>query len=447
MKALTATLVRGGAKVIVVSIPAVMEPTVTLALADVSPILSKFVRIPTPILIVGRPGRGPLCNVHSCIGVDCLNGICIGPRCSHRSDHYGGGCVGNGCPAGGGGDGGDESCTTKKTASTCITTTTSSIFKPATTWTTWSFSECQTNIGCSVTDYSSSTTVTGTIAFPTLLPVMTDYLDHTHLGLPMNMTRLSAINPGDPPFPVTTVLPPDTTDPPPTAPDPTFVSCKHYNQLPGAGITQPYCECSSSKFPELVATQVTPHESCAYTVMPTITLGGDINQLPKSTDTAACSVCSTWSGNNVGCDPLPNCTPKPPTDLCLVLWGTAYIGGSSDNYGIYKAGEACSKDKSISIGSLSTPSACSLGNGDGESFVLCGKKAKLVHAGPVLKNVETGISCALSLQIDGLSYPGELPEGDKKDSKPCGQPSCTTGGIAFGVGFVSVVFKNVPICK
>ncbi len=109
-----------------------------------------------------------------------------------------------------------------KTASTCITTTTSTIFKPATTWTTWSFSECRTTIGCSVTDSSSSTTKTGTIGYPTPGPVLTDYAEIVPLDIPINTARLNSIDG------ITTVPSPTTTttaDTPPPTPTPSGSLC------------------------------------------------------------------------------------------------------------------------------------------------------------------------------------------------------------------------------
>jgi hypothetical protein len=222
--------------------------------------------------------------------------------------------VGNGCPVGD--PDSPEDCSETKTASTCITTTTSSILPSATAWTTWSFSECVTNIGCSVTDSSSSTTKTGTEALPTIAPVHTDFYGLAPVGIPIDTAKYYSMGGA----PVTSATTQQTT-PAPTqqtttaAPPPSteFITCSHHNQDPGQGITKAFCVCSGSTFPEVLATQVTPYNSCGYTVMPTITLGG--NTLPASTNTADCSVCTVVGGNNNVCTSLANCTPQPTTTV------------------------------------------------------------------------------------------------------------------------------------
>lgn len=367
-------------------------------------------------------------------------------------------CEGSGCPAGGGGDPNDpdESCSTTKTASTCITTTTSTIFQPATTWTTWSFSECYTTVGCSVTDASSTTTKTGTVAFPTLDAILTDFYGLAPVGVPINTAKYSHMDGSPassmPSHPTTTAPLPSSTLPPPPSTD--FVSCSHQNMDPGLGFTKAFCLCSGSTFPENVATQVTPYNSCGYTVMPTVTLGG--NTLPATTNTAQCQVCSVVGGNNNVCTSLDNCTPEPteapppppaPTpsgSLCLVLWADSFIEGSdSFEYGAFKPGDACSNDNSVIIGGIKTQGVCDLGtSADDNNFKVCGKMAKFVNEGPIINDLEDGSTCALQLQIDGVNYPGVKPDFL---TKPCGDITCAVG-VAYGSSLARLQFQNVPIC-
>lgn len=306
-KALTATSTLVGAKVTAASARAALVATAKAVMIAVAGAVAveagkRAVDVTQPSrskyslqCLQFETGRGPRCRRHSCTGVDCVDGICIGPQCFNSNDHNGGGCEGNGCPNGGegesgGGDNPDESCSEKKTASTCITTTSSTTVRPAGTWTTWSFSDCQTNTGCSVTDSSSSTTIEGTYGMPGVFPVATEYFE-----LSPNKTELP-----------TTVLqwePPGPTD---------FINCSHQDEDPGQGITKAYCVCDGSTFAESVATNVTPYNSCGYTTKPTKTSDG--NTLPATTNTFECKVCSVVGHNNNVCTSLPNCVPQTTQD-------------------------------------------------------------------------------------------------------------------------------------
>lgn len=265
------------------------------------------------------------------------------------------------------------------------------------------------------------------------------------LNVAIDTSRYSAINGAGGPI---TGAP---TDPAP--PSTSFISCKHQNQDPGLGITQAYCVCSGSTFSETVATQVTPHNSCGYTTMPSVTLGGG-NTLPATTNTAECKVCSVVGNNNNVCTSLANCTPQttvnppppaptPSGSLCLVQWASAFPDGSNSfSYGVFKPGDACSNANSVEIGNPFAGHVCGLGSDDDQNpFKVCGKNARFVNEGPVFENIEDGDSCGLQLQIDGVNYAGSLVDAT---AEPC-SVTCAVG-VAFGNSLGRIIFKDVPIC-
>lgn len=258
-----------------------------------------------------------------CVGICGCIGICP----------HGGNCVGTSCPKGGADpedDGGDDRCTSKKTASTCTTTKTSSIFLPATTWTTWSYSDCKTRTGCSVTDSSTTTTKTETYALPTPNTLLFDDFDETHPTVAIDASRLASIlgygagatmtsmsrsasidpshgssngitsNPTQSVSPGVTSAPSQNTN---------FISCSHRNQNPGEGIYTPYCVCDGSTFSEKLNTAVTPYNSCAYTEKPTSTAAIQTG-FAAATDKDKCEVCRRVGPNQQDCTSLSNCTPK-----------------------------------------------------------------------------------------------------------------------------------------
>jgi hypothetical protein len=259
---------------------------------------------------------------------------CIGPFCPR-----GGKCVGSSCPKGGadpgddeggadpgdheggaspGDDEGDDSCTSKKTASTCTTTKTSSVFPPATTWTTWSYSDCKTRTGCSVTDSSTTTTRTGTYALPT--PNMLDFddFDNPFTTVAINAERLASVLGNGAGATMSSMSRPGITSKPTqsatSAPsqNTNFISCSHRNQNPGQGIYTAYCVCDGSTFAENLNTAVTPHVSCAYTEKPTSTAAVHTG-FAATTNMDKCQVCTRVSPNQQDCTSLSNCTPKPTT--------------------------------------------------------------------------------------------------------------------------------------
>lgn len=209
-----------------------------------------------------------------------------------------------------------ETCCETKTATTCTTTTTSTLIKPATTWTSWSFSNCRINIGCSVTDSSSSTTRTGTVAIPTPPPVIIDYAYFVTSEIAINMTRYASIN-GD----ATSVTghPPALTI--------ASVPCAYQDQDPGQSTWKPYDAHSAIILAEEVSMQEISYNTYGYTTIPTVTSGETI--LPASIETAEYLVCSMGGRNNArpsleSC--IPQATVQPPPSLpSLCTTGHAHL--------------------------------------------------------------------------------------------------------------------------
>ena len=389
------------------------------------------------------------------MGPDCIDGLCIGPQCFSSTEFFGGVCTGVGCPPGSGGPD-DESCTSKKTATTCTTTTTSTTVSPATTWTTWSHSRCRTNVGCRVTDSSTSKTETAGVSFPTIYAPFTDYLGQAPLGVPANTHKLDPVNgvpasvtgsptSGSPvtdgPDSVTTIVGPPNTK---------FVDCTHRNQNPGSGVTKAYCVCSGSTFAEEVATFVTPANSCAYTLMPSRTID-PIGDMLVTTNTAECSVCTVVGHNNNLCTSLSNCTPAPTTStatatptpsgrVCAGLWGSAFAGDLNPDwsYGLFKESSPCDAKTSTQYLSAEQIGLCGLA-GKNTDISVCGKIVRLVIGGDV-SEVEKGSKCGIQLQIDGKNYSGKVTSGST-----CGA-SCFVG-VAFGSSSGRILFENVPLCE
>lgn len=105
-----------------------------------------------------------------------------------------------------------------------------------------------------------------------------------------------------------------TTTAPATTPAPT---CYQQNEDPDQGILQQGCICSQgtiTKTLPLLATDVDPSSSCAYTAIATqstIAITTDFG--PAVTNSMLCSVCSPLQDNVATCTSLPNCLPQTPT--------------------------------------------------------------------------------------------------------------------------------------
>ena len=77
-------------------------------------------------------------------------------------------------------------------------------------------------------------------------------------------------------------------------------------------INEAFCSCSGASYglTSIPGTPVAESSSCAYTQMPTVTLGG-LDSDPPTTDLAACQVCTPYAANGADCTSIPNCTPTP----------------------------------------------------------------------------------------------------------------------------------------
>lgn len=112
--------------------------------------------------------------------------------------------------------------------------------------------------------------------------------------------------------------PSTTTGPITTAPATTPVpTCYQQNEDPDQGILQQGCICSQgtiTKTLPLLATDVDPSSSCAYTDISTqSTIAISTNFGPAVTNSMICSVCSPLQDNVATCTSLPNCLPQTPT--------------------------------------------------------------------------------------------------------------------------------------
>ena len=77
-------------------------------------------------------------------------------------------------------------------------------------------------------------------------------------------------------------------------------------------INEAFCSCSGASYSLMTITgsPVAVTSSCAYTQMPTVTIGG-LDSDPPTTDLAACQMCTPYAANEADCTSIPNCTPSP----------------------------------------------------------------------------------------------------------------------------------------
>jgi chitinase len=239
----------------------------------------------------GLLGCGTKCKILCHISVPCI-GICgcIGPGCPG-----GGKCLGGGCGAGGGGNEGETSCSVTHTVSDCEVGCSVTDYGTSTAKTCYSTS-CVTVEACAATGWTT-TSATTTFNCPWTTELATDIWTPDDPNGPLPVLGAGGI------FGYTYIT---GANPPVPVPAPTGIipDCSFHGQDPDNGVVEQYCVCGGVTYPATTNTAV-PGNMCAYTTLPVQTTSISTMQ---EVVTSNCQVC-TYMGENAQCSMLSGCTP------------------------------------------------------------------------------------------------------------------------------------------